>query len=61
MVGTRGPFGYVTMSGMFPQLEVRDELEEGGDPGWYRHPAGTVAGPASAAELARDGVKRSLR
>ncbi len=56
MVGTRGPFGYVTMSGMFTLLKVREELREGVEPGWYEHPAGTVALPASAADLARDGV-----
>jgi hypothetical protein len=27
------------------------------DPGWYAHPRGTVAEPASDADLARDGIK----
>lgn len=57
MLGTRGPFGNITMSGMFTLLKVRDELAGEGDPGWYRHPEGTVASPASDAELARDGVR----
>lgn len=56
MVGTRGPFGYMTMSGMFTLLKVRDHLDGDGDPGWYEHPAGTVATAATAQELARDGV-----
>jgi FtsP/CotA-like multicopper oxidase with cupredoxin domain len=56
MVGTRGPFGYITMSGMFTLLKVRDELREGVDPGWYEHPVGTVASPADPADLARDGI-----
>jgi FtsP/CotA-like multicopper oxidase with cupredoxin domain len=57
MVGTRGPFGTITMGGMFTLLKVRAELPEQGDVGWYAHPAGTVAGRASAAELARDGIE----
>ncbi len=57
MVGGHGPFGYVTMGGMFTLLKVRDELPAHGDPGWYKHPAGTVASLAGASELARDGVK----
>jgi FtsP/CotA-like multicopper oxidase with cupredoxin domain len=56
MVGTRGPFGYVTMSGMFTMLKVRDELTGDGDPGWYEHPAGTVATRSTDSELARDGI-----
>jgi FtsP/CotA-like multicopper oxidase with cupredoxin domain len=61
MVGTRGPFGYITMSGMFTLLKVRDHLEGDGDPGWYEHPAGTLATAPTAAELARDGVAVGLR
>jgi hypothetical protein len=58
MKGATGPFGdYISMGGLFTIVKVRDELtsyEE--DPGWYRHPPGTVAVKASEAELARDGV-----
>jgi manganese oxidase len=57
MVGGMGPFGYITMGGMFTMLKVRDAGGDSqADPGWYRHPAGTVAERATPAELARDGV-----
>jgi len=44
MTGT-GPFGALEMGGMFTVLKVREGLARGdySDPGWYRHPAGTVA------------------
>jgi hypothetical protein len=57
MVGAKGPFDYITMGGMFTIVKVRDELEEGKDPGWFDNPPGTVADVASAAELARDGIE----
>ncbi len=38
-----GPFGSTGMGGMFTILKVRDQLEEGKDPGWYANPPGTVA------------------
>ncbi len=57
MVGGEGPFGLIDMGGMFTILKVRKQLSGDMDPGWYDHPAGTVAGEASAAELARDGIK----
>ena len=56
MVGGKGPFGYITMGGMFTILKVREQLSSDDDPGWYVHPPGTVADRASADELARDGV-----
>jgi hypothetical protein len=45
MMTGRGPFGSVEMGGMFTVVKVRKEQKPGdyGDPGWYRHPAGTVA------------------
>jgi FtsP/CotA-like multicopper oxidase with cupredoxin domain len=59
MTGT-GPFGPMEMGGMFSVIKVRDALarDDYRDPGWYRHPTGTVARefigptppPASAAE-----------
>jgi FtsP/CotA-like multicopper oxidase with cupredoxin domain len=55
MVGGAGPFGTIDMGGMFTILKIRDRLGAG-DPGWYTHPAGTVAAEATAADLARDGV-----
>jgi len=38
-----GPFGPVEMGGMFTILKVRDGITAYADPGWYKHPAGTVA------------------
>ena len=54
MVGARGPFDYITMGGMFTILKVREQLASYDDPGWYKHPPGTVADVASADELRRD-------
>jgi FtsP/CotA-like multicopper oxidase with cupredoxin domain len=56
MRGGRGPFGAIDMGGMFTVLKVREELASDRDPGWYRHPEGTVARLAEAGELRRDGV-----
>jgi manganese oxidase len=42
MAGT-GPFGPVEMGGMFTVLKVREGLTSYADPGWYKHPNGTVA------------------
>lgn len=57
MVSTRGPFGYITMSGMFTVLKVRDQFDEGGEAGVYQHPAGTVADLASKEDLRADGIE----
>lgn len=40
-----GPFGSVEMGGMFTMLKVRKDQPAGdyGDPGWFKHPAGSVA------------------
>lgn len=43
MMMGQGPFGPIEMGGMFTTLKVRDSLNGTGDPGWYDHPAGTVA------------------
>jgi hypothetical protein len=45
MMAGRGPFGDIEMGGMFTVIKVREGLARGDyrDPGWYRHPAGTVA------------------
>jgi hypothetical protein len=56
MRGAPGPFGSIDMGGMFTMIKVRDRLDGAGDPGWYRHPDGTVARPATAAELEADGI-----
>ena len=58
MSGGTGPFGTITMGGMFTILKVRESLTSyDADPGWYKNPAGTVAGVASAADLTKDGIK----
>jgi hypothetical protein len=55
MIGGRGPHDYITMGGMFTILKVREHLESyDHDPGWYEKPHGTLAGPASPAEMQRD-------
>jgi len=44
MTGT-GPFGPIEMGGMFTTVKIRKDQKAGDykDPGWYKHPAGTVA------------------
>jgi hypothetical protein len=58
MVGGKGPFGAIDMGGMFTIVKVRRRLTAESAAGWYAHPAGTVASPASDDDLARDGIKR---
>jgi FtsP/CotA-like multicopper oxidase with cupredoxin domain len=45
MMTGRGPFGPLEMGGMFSVVKVRDGLARNDykDPGWYKHPPGTVA------------------
>ncbi|MDQ7956871.1 MAG: copper oxidase [Pseudomonadota bacterium] len=45
MMAGQGPFGPAEMGGMFTLLKVRRDQKPGDyrDPGWFRHPAGTVA------------------
>jgi FtsP/CotA-like multicopper oxidase with cupredoxin domain len=45
MMSGEGPFGPLEMGGMFSVVKVRDDVRPGdfSDPGWYRHPAGSVA------------------
>jgi hypothetical protein len=58
MRGGPGPFDYITMGGLLTVLKVREHLERSDrDPGWYRHPKGTVANLASRDQLRRDGIK----
>ena len=40
-----GPFGNIEMGGMFTTVKIRKDQTPGDykDPGWYKHPAGTVA------------------
>jgi FtsP/CotA-like multicopper oxidase with cupredoxin domain len=44
MMMGEGPFGNIEMGGMFTVVKVRDHLQTyDKDPGWYKHPEGTVA------------------
>ncbi|HUP91062.1 MAG TPA: copper oxidase [Solimonas sp.] len=45
MMMGQGPFGPIEMGGMFTVVKVRDHVAAGDfrDPGWYRHPQGSVA------------------
>jgi hypothetical protein len=58
MKGATGPFGdYISMGGLFTIVKVRDQLKSyDEDPGWYKHPPGTVALKATDEELRRDGI-----
>jgi FtsP/CotA-like multicopper oxidase with cupredoxin domain len=44
MMTGNGPFGPIEMGGMFTVIKVRDGLapDDYRDPGWYKHPDGTV-------------------
>jgi FtsP/CotA-like multicopper oxidase with cupredoxin domain len=45
MMSGAGPFGGMDMGGMFTVVKIRKEQRPGDyrDPGWYKHPAGTLA------------------
>jgi hypothetical protein len=45
MMTGQGPFGGIEMGGMFTLVKVRKDQKPGDykDPGWYKHPAGTIA------------------
>jgi FtsP/CotA-like multicopper oxidase with cupredoxin domain len=45
MMTGQGPFGALEMGGMFTVVKIREGLARNDykDPGWYKHPAGTVA------------------
>lgn len=45
MMAGKGPFGNLGMGGMFTIVKVRDGIRSYEDPGWYDHPAGTMAYP----------------
>ena len=66
MMTGAGPFGSVEMGGMFSVLKVRADQRPGdyGDPGWYRHPQGTVAaewtGALAEASRARSAGGQSM-
>jgi hypothetical protein len=56
MRGTQGPFSYIDMGGMFTVLKVRDKPAPADAKGWFKHPAGTVAGPADPGRMKADGI-----
>jgi len=43
MMTGQGPFGGIEMGGMFTVVKIREGITSYEDPGWYDHPAGTVA------------------
>jgi manganese oxidase len=43
MMGGQGLFGSMEMGGMFTLIKVRDQWQEGQDPGWFEPPPGTQA------------------
>jgi hypothetical protein len=58
MVGGVGPFGTITMGGMFTILKVRESLATyDADPGWFKSPPETQATVASTDDLKRDGIE----
>lgn len=57
MVGAQGPYSYIGMGGMFTILKIREQLKSYADPGWYAPPGGTAVGPATVAQLKRDGIE----
>ena len=54
MMTGNGPFGPIEMGGMFTTVKVRDGLARNDyrDPGWYKHPPGTVAHLVAESEMA---------
>lgn len=45
MMSGNGPYGPIEMGGMFTTVKIRKDQKPGNykDPGWYKHPKGTVA------------------
>jgi len=56
MLGYDGPFGQTVFGGMANILRVRETTDDYKDPGPYVFPRGSIAGPASIADLHRDGI-----
>ncbi|WP_157264204.1 multicopper oxidase family protein [Azohydromonas aeria] len=69
MMTGEGPFGSVEMGGMFSVIKVRRDQKPGdySDPGWFKHPAGTVAyewtgalaEPARSSDAGRSAMPRA--
>ncbi len=53
MMTGSGPYGPIEMGGMFTTLKVREGLARNDykDPGWYKHPPGTVAHLVAGPEM----------
>lgn len=75
MMAGDGPFGAIGMGGMFTTVKVRKDQKAGDyrDPGWYKHPAGSVAyewtgalpeavrGQGAGKPLVKGGVEMTVR
>jgi FtsP/CotA-like multicopper oxidase with cupredoxin domain len=75
MMAGDGPFGAIGMGGMFTTVKVRKDQKPGDyrDPGWYKHPAGSVAyewtgalpepvrGQGTGKPAAKNGVEMTVR
>ncbi|MCX7290615.1 copper oxidase [Janthinobacterium sp.] len=75
MMAGEGPFGTIGMGGMFTTVKVRKDQKPGDyrDPGWYKHPAGSVAyewtgalpepvrGQGAGKAAAKGGVEMTVR
>jgi FtsP/CotA-like multicopper oxidase with cupredoxin domain len=46
-----GPFGGIEMGGMFTVVKVREDLKSYDDPGWFKHPEGTVSSSVPESEI----------
>jgi FtsP/CotA-like multicopper oxidase with cupredoxin domain len=57
MTGTQVQYSKTTVGGMFTVVKVRSDLASYADPGWYKHPAGTLADKVTVAELKHNGIK----
>ena len=75
MMAGDGPFGAIGMGGMFTTVKVRKDQKTGDyrDPGWYKHPAGTLAyewtgalpepvrGQGAGKPMSKSGVEMTVR
>lgn len=56
MLGYDGPFGKTVLGGMANILRIREKTDCYKDPGPYLFPKGSIASPATQADLLRDGI-----
>jgi hypothetical protein len=59
--GAAGPFHRIEMSGMFTVVKVREGIASYEDPGWYAHPADTVAEKAELPDFLNRAMDASRR